>query len=81
MQQELVERARRGDHDAFAVLAAGPIEWSPDGAWVFSADAKGTSILIARSDGTGLVRAIHLSASVWNAGGPIGQFAWQAVAP
>jgi WD40 repeat protein len=64
-----------------ANISCGPIEWSPDGVWVFSADADGTSILIARSDGTGPVRAIRLAASVWDVGGSIGQFAWQAVAP
>jgi len=67
--------------NAPANISCGPIEWSPDGVWVFSADAKGTSILVARSDGTGPVRTVQLAHSIWDNGGSIGRIAWQAIAP
>ena len=67
--------------NAPANISCGPIEWSPDGVWVFSADAKGTSILVAHSDGTGAVRTVPLAHSVWEDGGSFGRIAWQAIAP
>jgi WD40 repeat protein len=67
--------------NAPANISCGPIEWSPDGVWVFSADAEGTSILVARSDGTGPVRTVALDHSIWDNGGSIGRIAWQAIAP
>ena len=39
MQQELVERARRGDHDAFAVLAGTAISRLDGAAWLILRDA------------------------------------------
>jgi RNA polymerase sigma-70 factor (ECF subfamily) len=38
MQRELVERARRGDHDAFAELAGAAISRLDSAAWVFLRD-------------------------------------------
>jgi RNA polymerase sigma-70 factor (ECF subfamily) len=40
MQQELVERARRGDHDAFAELVAASISRLDGAAWLITRDAE-----------------------------------------
>ena len=40
MQQELVERARRGDHDAFATLAGTAIARLDSAAWLILRDAE-----------------------------------------
>jgi RNA polymerase sigma-70 factor, ECF subfamily len=39
MQRDLVERARRGDHDAFAVLAASAVSRLDGAAWLILRDA------------------------------------------
>ena len=40
MQRELVERARRGDHDAFSVLAGAAISRLDSAAWLILRDAE-----------------------------------------
>jgi RNA polymerase sigma-70 factor (ECF subfamily) len=40
MQRDLVERARRGDHDAFAVLAGAAISRLDSAAWLILRDAE-----------------------------------------
>jgi WD40 repeat protein len=70
------------DHpEAAGKSICGPAQWSPDGLWVYAPDVSGTSILIARSDGTGQVRSIKLDHPIDLANGPTGLFAWQAIAP
>ena len=70
------------DHpEAAGRSVCGPSLWSPDGLWVAAPDVVGTSILIARSDGTGHVRSIALEHPTDLTNGPTGLLAWQAIAP
>jgi WD40 repeat protein len=70
------------DHpEAAGKSNCGPAQWSPDGAWVYAPDVVGTSILIARSDGSGQVRSIKLDHPIDLENGSGGLLAWQAVAP
>jgi Tol biopolymer transport system component len=70
------------DHpEAAGTSICGPAEWSPDGLWVYAPDVTGKTILIARSDGTGQVRRVPLDHPIDLANGPVGLYAWQAIAP
>jgi Tol biopolymer transport system component len=70
------------DHpEAAGTSSCGPAQWSPDGAWVYSPDVVGKSILIARSDGSGHLRTIALDHAIDLGNGPTGLLAWQAIAP
>ena len=70
------------DHpEAAGKSSCGPARWSPDGRFVYTPDVAGTSILIARSDGSGLVRSIMLEHPIDLANGPGGHVDWQAIAP
>jgi RNA polymerase sigma-70 factor (ECF subfamily) len=53
MQRDLVERARRGDHDAFATLAAAAISRLDSAAWLILRDAEGAKDAVQNA----LVRA------------------------
>jgi hypothetical protein len=70
------------DHpEAAGKSSCGPAQWSPDGLFVYTPDVAGTSILIARSDGSGLVGSIMLEHPIDPANGPDGYVDWQAIAP
>jgi Tol biopolymer transport system component len=58
-----------------------PAEWSPDGLWVYGPDVIGGSIVLARSDGSNVVRTIKLDHPLDLENGPAAVVAWQPIAP